>query len=121
MWRVACSVKMLSLGGLKRTPHQVRCEHIPILRGDAVLWAARPLRQEVVVLEACLHGMDHELVPAVELHDDEIQETADFIEAKPELPCRIVIVEVCDIRRLGRGGQNALRIDPVLEGRRVNF
>ena len=80
----------------------------------------RLLWQQVVVLRTCLHGVDHELVPVVELQDNEFQETSGFIEAKPELPCRIVIVELGDVRRLGRGGENALRIDPVLEGRRVN-
>jgi hypothetical protein len=51
--------------------------------------------------------VDHELAPAVELQDNEFQETPDFIEAKPELSCRIVIVEVCDIRRLGRRSERS--------------
>jgi hypothetical protein len=44
MSRVGCSVKVLSLGGLKCTPHQVRREHIPILR-DAM--RARVLPESV--------------------------------------------------------------------------
>lgn len=81
----------------------------------ADLVTAFGLFEQVEVLAASLHGMDDELVAAIEGHDREFQESAAAVEAEDELLGRHVIVRVAGIDPVLRRVQNVRLAEAVLE------
>lgn len=71
--------------------------------------------QEVVVLGASFHGMDDELVAAVEEQDDELEQPAGHVEAEAELSGWTVVIEIRHIERAACRGDGAAGINAVLE------
>ena len=79
-------------------------------------WAPEPRRysvEEVEVLAACLHGVNHELVAAVEAEHDDLEEAAGGVESEAQLPGRAVIVKVADEHGMLGGMDGVIRRDSV--------
>lgn len=60
------------------------------------LHCVAPLREKLAHLRACLHGVNHELVAAVEDEHDCLEEATARVEADPKLPRGAVVVKVLD-------------------------
>ncbi len=50
--------------------------------------------EQVKVLSACPHGVDDELIAAVEAEDDNLEKAAGRVETKAQLPRWTVVVQV---------------------------
>lgn len=79
-------------------------------------WVKLPLREEVEVLAPCFHGVDQQLAAAVELQDDDLQQTTRRVEPEAELSCRTVLVQVTDEDRALGSVDGVMGIDPVPAG-----
>ena len=59
--------------------------------------------EQVEVMRPRLHGVDEQLVSAIEPEDDQFEEPARRIEPQPEFPRWTVLVENRDVDRTLRG------------------
>ena len=90
------------------------------LRRGRAAWSG-PLGQEVQVLPASRHGVDDNLVPALEDEDHRLQEAGTGVETQAQLPSwRAALVERLDPQRPHRRLDRILRGDAVLECARVD-
>lgn len=68
-----------------------------------------------------LHGVDQELVAAVEAKHYELQKSSSCVEAQPKLTCWIVLVQVADEQGVLRRVDSVLGFDSVFASRVVDF
>lgn len=61
-----------------------------------------------------LHGVDHQVVAAVENENDSLKQSTVAVEAESKLSRRAVVVEVLNLQSPGRGLCCIFELDPVL-------
>jgi len=65
--------------------------------------------------------MDDEFSPAIELQQDNFQQSSSLIKPEPELTCGAVVIQIRHIDGVARSGDSARRVNPVLECGGVNL
>jgi len=75
--------------------------------------------QEVEVVGACLHSVDYQLVAAVEVEHDDLEQPTGGVETQAKLASGAVLVRFAGKCPVCRGMQGVLGPDPMLECRRV--
>ena len=61
------------------------------------------------MLAACLHGVNHELVAAVEAEYHDLEEATGAVESEPQLPGRAVFIQVADVHSMLGGMDGIIR------------
>ncbi len=79
------------------------------------------LIEKVEVLRSGLHGVDQELVAAVETKHDEFKQAASCVKPEAELACGTVFVQFGEKHCMLGGMQGIVGIDAVLTCRVMNL